>query len=66
MLKDADSCQGFNRYAILSEKLLEVLRDDQRQYRPEKWLFEGARDEIYLGVIKSPLDSMSLYEGGKR
>ena len=29
------------RYSLLSEKLLNELRDYYREYRPQKWLFEG-------------------------
>lgn len=29
------------RYSLLSEKLLKELREDFKEYRPQKWLFEG-------------------------
>lgn len=39
-----------DRYTLLSEKTLEVLRAYWRKYKPEKWLFEGARDGRYLSI----------------
>ncbi len=32
-----------DRYTMFSEKILEVLREYWRQYKPDKWLFEGAK-----------------------
>lgn len=29
------------RYSLLSEKLLKELREYFKEYRPQKWLFEG-------------------------
>jgi integrase len=39
-----------DRYTLLSEKTLEVLREYWRQYKPDKWLFEGARAGRYLST----------------
>jgi len=33
-----------DRYTLLSEKALEILRAYWRKYKPLKWLFEGFRD----------------------
>ena len=33
-----------DRYTLLSEKALEILRAYWREYKPLKWLFEGFRD----------------------
>ncbi|MDI6891080.1 MAG: tyrosine-type recombinase/integrase, partial [Thermodesulfovibrionales bacterium] len=39
-----------DRYAMLSEKALQVLRRYWREYKPEKWLFEGARAGRYISI----------------
>lgn len=39
-----------DRYTILSERALETLRQYWREYKPTKWLFEGARDRRYLST----------------
>lgn len=38
------------RYTLLSEKTLEVLREYWRQYKLDKWLFEGAKNDRYLSI----------------
>jgi len=39
-----------DRYTLLSSRLLEELRAYWREYRPRKWLFEGAREGAHLTV----------------
>ncbi len=39
-----------DRYTILSETALEVLRQYWGQYKPNKWLFEGARADKYIST----------------
>lgn len=39
-----------DRYTLLSEKALEILREYWNQYKPEKWLFEGARRDRYIST----------------
>ena len=39
-----------DRYTLLSEMALEILRKYWRDYKPEKWLFEGARKERYIST----------------
>jgi site-specific recombinase XerD len=39
-----------DRYTLLSETVLETLRAYWRKYRPQKWLFEGAREGRYLST----------------
>ncbi|MGC8754864.1 MAG: tyrosine-type recombinase/integrase, partial [Thermosulfidibacteraceae bacterium] len=39
-----------DRYTILSETALKILREYWKQYKPGKWLFEGARDGMYLST----------------
>lgn len=39
-----------DRYTLLSEKTLEVLRAYWKKYKPEKWLFGGAREGRYLSI----------------
>ncbi len=37
-----------DRYTLLSEIALGILREYWRQYKPQKWLFEGARKDRYI------------------
>ncbi len=39
-----------DRYTMLSETALEVLRQYWKEYKPEKWLFEGAEADRYLST----------------
>lgn len=39
---------GKDRYSILSQKALELLRCYWRQYRPKEWLFEGQEDGTHI------------------
>jgi site-specific recombinase XerD len=39
-----------DRYTMLSETALDILRRYWREYKPEKWLFEGARAGRYLST----------------
>ncbi len=39
-----------DRYTILSETALEVLREYWRQYKPSKWLFESTKAERHLST----------------
>lgn len=39
-----------DRYTLLSETALEMLRKYWRDYKPDKWLFEGSRDGRYLST----------------
>lgn len=39
-----------DRYTLLSETALEILRQYWRKYRPEKWLFGGAKEGRYLSI----------------
>lgn len=39
-----------DRYTLLSEKALEILNQYLRKYRPEKWLFVGAKEGRYLST----------------
>jgi len=41
LIKIMGSKGNKDRYTILSEKLLTLLREYYRQYRPGEWLFEG-------------------------
>jgi len=41
LIKIIGSKGNKDRYTILSEKLLTLLREYYRQYRPVEWLFEG-------------------------
>jgi site-specific recombinase XerD len=37
-----------DRYTMLSEKLLEVLREYWKEYKPKNWLFSGQSEERYI------------------
>jgi site-specific recombinase XerD len=39
-----------DRYTLLSEMALQTLRGYWRQYKPDKWLFEGARAGRYIST----------------
>ncbi|MEW6068895.1 MAG: site-specific tyrosine recombinase/integron integrase [Nitrospirota bacterium] len=39
-----------DRYTMLSEKVLQILRQYWKKYRPEKWLFEGAKVGRYIST----------------
>jgi integrase/recombinase XerD len=39
-----------DRYTLLSGKALEILNQYQRKYRPEEWLFGGAKEGRYLSA----------------
>ncbi|MEO0096066.1 MAG: site-specific tyrosine recombinase/integron integrase [candidate division WOR-3 bacterium] len=39
-----------DRYTVLSETALQMLREFWKKYRPKKWLFEGAREERHLSI----------------
>jgi site-specific recombinase XerD len=39
-----------DRYTVLSEKTLEILREYWKQYKPEKWIFEGVRRDRYIST----------------
>jgi site-specific recombinase XerD len=38
---------GKDRYTLLSKKVLPVLRDYVKEYKPREWLFEGAKGQQY-------------------
>jgi len=39
-----------DRYTLLSETTLNVLRQYWKKYKPENWLFRGAKDGRYLSI----------------
>jgi len=39
-----------DRYTILSESVLKILREYWQQYKPRKWLFEGAKPEKHISI----------------
>jgi len=39
-----------DRYTLLSKTVLQTLREYWREYKPDKWLFEGARVGRYLSI----------------
>jgi len=41
---------GKDRYSILSQTALELLRRYWRQYRPKEWLFEGQTEGTHIGL----------------
>jgi len=47
LIKITDSKGGKDRYTLLSEKLLRLLRDYYKFYKPKVWLFEGRNGGQY-------------------
>ena len=45
-----DSKGRKDRYTLLSEKALNVLRQYWTEYKPQKWLFEGTKPERHISV----------------
>ena len=45
-----DSKGRKDRYTMLSETALKILRECWQQYKPRKWLFEGAKPEKYISM----------------
>jgi site-specific recombinase XerD len=39
-----------DRYAMLSDVALEILREYWKTYKPQKWLFEGAKAGRYISI----------------
>jgi len=39
-----------DRYTLLSNTALETLREYWKRYRPQKWLFEGAKEGVHLST----------------
>ena len=39
-----------DRYTTFSKIVLEVLREYQEQYKPRRWLFEGAKPDRYVSI----------------
>jgi len=39
-----------DRYTILSESVLKILREYWQQYKPQEWLFEGAKPEKHISI----------------
>jgi len=47
-IKDAKGRK--DRYTMLSDKILETLREYWKQYKPQKWLFRGANPERHITI----------------
>lgn len=50
MIKVCDSKGGKDRYTLLGDSMLVELRAYYKEYRPKKYLFEGAENEKYSGT----------------
>jgi site-specific recombinase XerD len=50
MLRVQQGKGGKDRYSILSQTALELLRRYWRQYRPKQWLFEGQKEGTHIGL----------------
>lgn len=60
-IKISQSKGNKDRYVGLSEKILLMLRQYYKEYRPENWLFEGAGGKQY-----SPSSIRSVFERAKK
>jgi len=66
MLIRIDQGKGHkDRYTLLSLRLLEELRAYWRQYRPQRWLFEGARagEHLAAGTAQKIFDKVHARAG---
>lgn len=48
MLKVTNGKGRKDRYTLLSEKALELLRQYYQVYKPKIWLFEGAKENYHI------------------
>lgn len=48
MLKVVNGKGRKDRYTLLSEKALELLRQYYQMYKPKTWLFEGAKEDYHI------------------
>jgi len=55
-----------DRYSILSEKILELLRRYFKDYRPKKWLFEGQFGEQYSATSVHNILKAAVKKSGIR
>lgn len=56
-----------DRYSLLSDKVLDLLRDYYRKYRPAHWLFEGPEGEPYsVGSIRKIFQRAVIKAGIKK
>jgi len=56
----------YDRYTILSEKLLTLLREYYRQYRPGEWLFEGQSGGRYSATSIEKIFRKAVSKAGIR
>lgn len=54
-----------DRYTLLSKKVLPILRDYFKQYKPKDWLFEGAKGQQYSvssvqSIVKSAYEKAGI------
>jgi site-specific recombinase XerD len=55
---------GEDRYTLLSKKVVPVLREYYRQYRPKEWLFEGAKGQQYSGSSIAAIVKTAFKDAG--
>jgi integrase/recombinase XerD len=49
-VKVSDGKSGKDRYSILSQMTLELLRQYWKKYRPTEWLFAGAKEHGHISM----------------
>lgn len=55
-----------DRYSILSHVLIHELREYYKEYRPDKWLFEGVKGEPYSATSIQKIIKYSAAKAGIR
>ena len=53
-----------DRYTLLADKTLIILRQYIKEYRPKDWLFEGYKDEQYSAMSLQMILQKSLKRAG--
>jgi len=66
LIKIMGSKGNKDRYTILSEKLLTLLREYYRQYRPGEWLFEGQSGGRYSATSIEKIFRKAVSKAGIR
>lgn len=64
LIKIVNSKGGKDRYTLLSQKLVKLLRDYYKFYKPKEWLFEGQGGGQYSATSIEKIFSKALKQAG--